>query len=350
MKRITLSLGLIAVMVLGVQLSFNSTSFPGFHGGSQCGICHNEPAIAWNSSLADLDLTLDGNGTEAFWDDNDDHLMYIPLGTTFGFPAGEEQFVRFMVGQNSTHFFMYARIADLTINGSDTRTADADAFAVMFNIDMPEFKLPSAAPAFGPDPTASWSPMSEALGDGGTNDVVMWQPSAAADDTQGTYDPAIDDGDGGFTSQYSVDGNVWDLNYGGTFNENQDWSAEATHGYIGAHYTGDYAIEFSRALVTDDANDAQFKYDGYYEFAIAYWNASSGSQHWVSFEHTIWIHGADGAEPLDTITETVTEDAVTVTADPVTETKTEDAPFNSLLSFFGLITISLAVMVYRKRD
>ncbi|MHA2027760.1 MAG: hypothetical protein ACW99Q_00105, partial [Candidatus Kariarchaeaceae archaeon] len=65
MKRLTLTLGIIAILALGAQISYNVNSFPGFHGGSQCGICHNEPMSTWDDANKDVDIVADGEDTEA---------------------------------------------------------------------------------------------------------------------------------------------------------------------------------------------------------------------------------------------------------------------------------------------
>lgn len=327
-------------------MSFNTTSFPGFHGGSQCGICHNEPAVAWNPAYASESIVVDGNTTEAVWAEADDNNMYIPIASGFGFGGSYTDvngtdievpyFVKFQVSQNSSHIFFNARLEDVDgVQGDDSRYADADAFALIFNINMDEFALPRA-----------WEPMASAVATDGSQDVVFWQPTTAATGVSDALWNATSDE---YDSAIAVPSAVYDGAYGAT-EGSQDWSAGAIHGYIADHYETHYSVEMSRPLVTGDAGDVQFQYDGYYEFALAYWNDTKGAGHWVSFEHTLWVHGADGAMPLDKIT--VTADGVTVTeagAD-VTVTETEESPLSLFASLFGLFTISMAVMVFRRKE
>jgi hypothetical protein len=357
-KRITLSLGIIALMVLGVQMSFNTTSFPGFHSGAQCGICHNEPAVAWNESYASEAITLDGDMTEPFWAEADDNNMYVPLGQAFGFEGnfvddnGTDHevplFVSMRFAQNSSHLFIRARIQDNTQTGSTTyNAAGTDGFAILWNINQAEFKLPDATPNFGPgNDWDNWMSMDGDNLDGGKQDLVYFSPSLS-----GESDASYNVTSGGYDNNTQLTTSVWDKNYGGTASESEDWSAGAFHGKENTRSdNGYYSIELTRPLVTDDENDVQFTYDGYYEFAVAAWNDTKGAAHSASFEHTIWVHGDLGAMPLDTIT--VTAPGTTVTAPGTTDTTTSvstESPWNSLLSIFGLITMSLAVMVYRKR-
>jgi hypothetical protein len=355
-------------MVLGAQISFTTTSFPGFHGGTQCGICHNEPAVAWNPQYADESITLDGEATEVFWTLEDDRVMYIPIVTGFGFAQnyidenGTEievrNYVRLQVAQNATHIFFYVRLYDLMVEGSDTyNAAGADGFALLFNIDQDEFKLPDAQGNFGSgNPWDNWEPMDGDNLEGGRQDLVFWQPQASA---TGISDPLWNATSGEFDDNTPVPGYVWDKNYGGTLVESSDWQAGAIHGNIANHYENDYAIELVRLLVTEDDNDVQFTYDGYYEFAVAYWNASNGAAHWVSFEHTLWVHGAYGFNPEGYVTYTETVNmvweqtetetqirTVTVVDEPESDTSvdTVNVSLNFVNIFTGLICIAFVFL------
>jgi hypothetical protein len=335
-----------------------------------------------------MPITLDGNGDEEFWAFNDDKLMYIPIATSFGVPQvyvdenGTDHeipyFIRLAVAQNATHIFFNIRLVDLRVEGSDTyNAAGADAFALLFNIDQEEFMLPDATPNFGPgNPWDNWMAMDGDNLGGGTQDLVFWQPSAAA---TGISDPLWNATSGEFDGKVPVPCSVWDKNYGWFAVEQQDWQAAAQHGYIGNHYEYDYSIEMMRPLITNDPGDVQFQYDGYFEFAAAYWNASKGAAHWVSFEHTMWVHGAHGASPgseqtvtyIQTETETVADvtytervtyvetrtEEVTVTTEivnsdddtPNTPTDELNVSYDLFASVFGLMSIAFVAIIIRRK-
>ena len=68
MKRITLSIGIIAILVIGAQLTMNVQPYYSEHFGD-CGECHNTPAVAWNASNADAIVVADGEDDESVWVD-----------------------------------------------------------------------------------------------------------------------------------------------------------------------------------------------------------------------------------------------------------------------------------------
>ncbi|MHA2168442.1 MAG: hypothetical protein ACXAB7_00890 [Candidatus Kariarchaeaceae archaeon] len=362
MKRLTLTLGIIAILALGAQLSYNVNSFPGFHGGSQCGICHNEPMTAWDVANANVMIDVDGIDTEAIWGDNDDTNMYIPLGGPFGFKDSYTDvngtnievpyFARLKVSQNSTHIFFYVRLHDNSVEGGDIQAALSDKFAMLFNIDQEEFTLPAAYPW-------GWANMGSTVADQGSQDLVVWSPDAAADGAESgltwntsLYPLDVLDGDApvaGWEDRVSVTSNVWDSAYGGTGTDTNDWTVGAYYGNQGEHYEVDYGIELVRPLETADSKDVQFKYDGLYEFAIARWNNSNSKDHYVSFEHAIWVKGTSGVDPSlipDPVTVEKTVDGTTTTT--ITESKS-DSPFNTLFGLFGMVSVGLAVIFVRRK-
>jgi hypothetical protein len=356
-RRLTLTLGIIAILALGAQLSYNVNSFPGFHGGTQCGICHNEPAVAWDPANADVDIVVDGNDTEALWEYTNDTLMYIPLGSAFGFAEVDENgtevpfFARFKVSQNSTHIFFYVRVHDTSVEGADIQSGLSDKFSILFNIDQDEFMLPAAYPW-------GWANMGSAVADQGSHDVVVWSPDLAATGAESgltwntsLYPLDVLDGDppvAGWEEQVAITGKTWDTAYGGTGTDTNQWTAGAIYGNIEEHYEVDYAIELARPLVTADAKDVQFKYDGLYEFAIAYWDDANSKDHIVSFEHAVWVKGTEGVNP-DLIPDPVTSTVTETETETETETSTEDSPFNMLFGVFGVVSVGLAVVLIRRK-
>ena len=127
----------VLALSLLAQVSMNVDSFPGFHGNGDCAICHNDPGTAYNSSYATSSCDPDGEADEAFWGETYGRRMTIPVGNAYG---GEEQFVKVVFAQNSTHLFMLIGWEDPTIEGTDTeRYADSDGFGIMWNINATNF-------------------------------------------------------------------------------------------------------------------------------------------------------------------------------------------------------------------
>ena len=124
-------------MLVGAQLTTNVE--PYFNSRwNDCGECHNHPAMAYNASNANALITLDGNETEAFWDDVG-NTMYVPA-SPLGGPGDDEHFgfIRTRISQNSTHLFIMVRVPsdDAAVNGSDVRAGvDRDMFAMIWNVD-----------------------------------------------------------------------------------------------------------------------------------------------------------------------------------------------------------------------
>jgi len=327
-KRITLTIGIIALLAIGAQQTMNVKPYYRSSFGD-CGRCHNTPAMAYNASNADALITLDGNETEDFWGDMG-NTMYIPISPLNG-PGDDEHFgfVRARISQNSTHLFAIFRAPsdDARVNGSDSRSGDRDAFALLWNVNQDNFNL------------NMFDGMKSAE-EGKMIDNIMWIPTL---DETGTIDDAAGlDG---------VEGTVYDEAYtdvGRTTDDTNDWNVAAL--FQTSHGHTDYYIEMVRPLVTaDGTDDVQFQYDGYYGFAVAVWNQTSLGDHWVSYEQYVWVSGVDGVNPADIVEVTITEAGDDVTITEAGETVTEDSPFDMLFAFFGLFSVGLTVTLLRRR-
>ena len=329
MRRLILSLGIIAILIVGAQLTMNVQPYFEEHFGD-CGECHNTPAIAWNESNSAATLLVDGIDDDAVWGDMH-NTMYAPASPPHGVEGDEHfQFVRVKISQNDTHLFVIARWADTNglVDGSDSRTGTRDMFSMIWNINQDDFSLDM------------WGGAMRSAESGKKLDQVVWIPTAAETGKNGT------------TGKTGVAGKTYDEAYtsvGKTTDTTNDWTAAAL--MKGSSYSPNtyYYVEMIRPLKTADGDDdVQFKYDGYYGFAMAYWNQTSGASHFVTYEQFVWVHGADGADPTGTVTvkETVTVDGTTTTT--ITDSKSE-APFASLFAVLGLFSIGLAVALIRRR-
>lgn len=311
----------VLLLTMLAQLGMTVDSFPGFHGNGDCSVCHNEPGTAYNSLYDTSTIILDGNNSEAFWQEYDFRRMTIPVGSRYG---GAEQFLTMIFAQNSSHLFVLTRWSDSTINGTDQdRYGDSDGVSIMWNINATtnfnEYYSGMNTPAAG-----------EAV------DVWTWKPTAAEEAnafnstlTGNTYDYLFDDG-GWYTNEATT-----------------DVEAMAMHGYIEPHAESEYQVEFVRKLETNDPNDVQFKFSQYYKFSVAIFNESSGSSHLMGFVHSVWVENED----IPPVEVTVTEDAVTVTeqdTETFTETKT-DTPFFITYVFISLFTTTMILVYFRRR-
>jgi hypothetical protein len=289
--------------------------------------------MAWNASWATETLNLDGVHDDTVWGDHPGHRMMIPVGSRFG---STELFVSVKFAQNNTHLFIHFDWDDGTINGTDDERYDnADGVSIMWNINATKF-----------------------------NKYYSGMKTEAADEwvDAWTWKPTVADEAEAFNSTFA--GATYDnaFNSGGWAGDdtNNDYYAYAGHGYIEDHSENNYFVEAVRPLVTSDPYDIQFTNSGYYEFMIAIFNGTSGSSHYMSFSHYVWIHNpTDTSVATETVTnivtstnqvdETVTETVKVTETDTFTETKTDTIWFGSYtlaaLTAFGIGTF----IIRRKR-
>ncbi|MFQ5832538.1 MAG: ethylbenzene dehydrogenase-related protein [Candidatus Thorarchaeota archaeon] len=265
--------GIVLIAMLVLLSGFAATqihAFPGFGGNADCSLCHNSPAIAYDERYGDMEITLDGKATEPFWQETYGKRMEVPVGGMFG---ANEQMVKMIFAQNTTHLFILVSWEDPDINGTDTpQYQDSDGFAICWNINAANF-------------TAAYFSGMETPNAGEAVDSFTWKPSASE---TGTQVPTANRGNKTVTGSvidYSFDSEGWHTD---TF---QNVQTAAAHGNITDHYEQNYQIEMVRPLVTDDPGDVQFDHDGYYEFAIAIFSGSAGASHSVSFVQSVWING-----------------------------------------------------------
>ncbi|MHA2503067.1 MAG: ethylbenzene dehydrogenase-related protein [Candidatus Kariarchaeaceae archaeon] len=324
----------IVLLIAGIQVSFLVDSFPGFHSQGDCTLCHNNPAFAYNSSMMDEGIVLDGlEGDDLFWED---HLTqyrrtYVPVGGAFG---SAHTFVKTIFGQNSTHIFMLIGWEDATIDGTDTeRYADSDGISIMWNINMDDFDT-----GYG---------MKAAREEGELVDMVTWKPAASEDGQQlyqNDYTPK------------AIEGNIYDAAYdhsGWEDDATNDWMAAAVHGNVSNHNEHNYQIELVRPLVTADSMDVQFDESKYYQFGFAIYNDTSGNDHWISPVHSVFVYNPDDPDMGDiaTVTQQVTETNEVTVTETATETQVETeakSPFLILPFIMALITIPSVVIIRRK--
>ncbi len=329
MRRLILSLGIIAILIVGAQLSLNVKPYFVEHFGD-CGECHNYPIMAWNASNTAATLMVDGVDNDTVWEEMH-NTMYAPASPPGG-PGDDEHFsfIRVKISQNSTHLFVLARWADTNglVNGSDSRTGTRDMFAMIWNINQDDFSLDM------------WGGVMRSAEAGKKLDLMVWIPAASETGKNYTY------------GKLGVAGKTYDeslTSVGKTTDTTNDWTAGALT--KGSSYSSNvyYYLELVRPLVTADGDDdVQFKYDGYHGFAMAYWNQTSGASHFVTYEQYVWIHGTDGVNPDDISTTISTVAGADVTT-TITTTETDESPFNSLFAVFGLFSIGLAVVLIRRR-
>ncbi len=349
MKRITISIVIIAILALGAQHATNVQPYFSENFGD-CGLCHNTPAMAWNASNAYNSIIVDGFDDDSVWGDTG-NTMYAPVSPPNG-PGLNEffPFIKTRISQNTSHLFVVVRwVSDEGfVNGSDSRVGVRDMFAMIWNVNQKDFTLDM------------WQGNMKSADEGTMLDQFVWIPTASETGKNST--------NGG---EVSVFGRTYDEAYtdiGKTTDDTNDWVAGARLGY--GHGSEYYYLEMVRPLVTvDGTDDVQFKYDGYYGFAMAYWNQTMGDNHFVTYEQYVWIHGVDGINPADIneVTVTVISDDVTVTeistemvtasvttteSETITEVSTSDnanLPLNGLFGALGVFCIGLVTTFIRRR-
>ncbi|MHA2253403.1 MAG: hypothetical protein ACXAD7_23805 [Candidatus Kariarchaeaceae archaeon] len=325
MRRKVICIVIVLALIASAQLSLRTTSFYGFGDYQSCNFCHNNVNIAWNASYANTRITLDGLNTEPFWNEDLDipRKSYIYVASAFEPELTSENIVYLQIAQNSTYIFALIRMGDGTINGSNSLTGDTDfdGFAIIWDISMADF---------GPEPLVD-----EVNNVGENVDLWLWTPHTSSSDTQDLTQ----------NTPIPIQSNVWDasITSSGVLNDpSSDLSAEATHGNVSQpYYPKDYQIEFARELYTDDPDDIQFTYSGYYNFALA-WSNNTGD-YMVSYKQTVWIYGAQGDLSPTTVTQTeniTATEEVTVTLESVTTTVTKTVSSELISTYVETDTIT----------
>lgn len=348
-KRVTIAISAMLILAAAVQISFIVDSFPGFHSSSDCALCHNEPATAWNASYVDSSITLDGMATESFWGDSNTHnTMEYPMATTFG---STHIYLQVKFSQNATHLFVRMQWEDPLVNGTDTLFGEkADGVAILWNMQPGVYEMKDGW--FGGMKTDH---ANESV------DLWMWRPAASDQGAETTVNTTA-------TEHATITGGIKDTMFSNTGIDNsndtsQDVSYGSSWGYMDSHATSDYGVEFARPLVTNDAGDVQFDKIGYYDFAIALWNGTSGGNHIMSFEHHVWVYGECSSNcdipqyiTAGTIVGTATHYVpTTATVDnsknvTITETSTKSSsPVNFVVVLTTMMSFAVIVQLVKRR-
>jgi hypothetical protein len=304
----------ITLLAMLAQMGMTANSFPGFHGNGDCALCHNEPVSAYHENYSSSAITLDGLKTEAFWDETYGRRAMVPVASTFG---GVHEFITVIFAQNSSHLFVSFSWADPTSTGNSLeRNGAADGVALIWNVNGDNFN------------DAYFSGMKHNGGDGSLADSWVWKAGStmAMNSTSAgkIYDNAFDD-------RGWVDDDA-----------TQDVKAFAKYGYIESHAEQNYFVEMVRPLETSDSYDIQFDETGYYTFAIAVFNDTSGIGHYMGFTHEVYVYNGEPVTETTVVTET---ESVTNTVN-ITETKS-DTPVQ--LGAFMISIFAISVIVIRKR-
>jgi hypothetical protein len=326
MKRKLITGLVVALLVFGVQISFVANSFPGFHSNGDCNTCHNYPATAYNSSLANDNVKIDGIPDDSMWANTYGRRAMIPVASTFG---SAHVFITMYFGQNATHFFMMASWEDSGINGADEPYSDTDGIAVMFNINTTDFDTGYGMDR-APDNTAV--------------DLVRWTPHASATGT-GVIDNAPHT-----VSSYATDEYIYDN--GRHDDASNEWTVGAVYGNVTEHEESNYNVEFARPLTTNDPNDVQFDVSKYYEFGIVIFNNTSGSKHWISPAYDVFVYSANGdnsniATVTGYLTDHITETETVINTEVNTTTVTQ-APISYVVVLFSLFVVPAIISRKRK--
>ncbi len=278
-KRQIVSFSILVLMVQ-VAIWMPARSFPGFSGGQDSDMCHNEPANAYYNNTYASALTLDGNTTESYWGSSATRgrRQEIPVANAsvvVGSTERIEQFVKVVFAQNATHLLMLIAWGDDTINGTTNPYGNiaSDGFAICWNINSSDFNR--FYTGYMQSPAAN-----EFV------DTFVWQPSVNLTSVGGI----------GGTVQ-TVGSHSVDYSYnsaGLALDSSQDYTTGVVHGNTSR--ANEYRMELVRPLVTSDPSDVQFKTDGYYDFTIAVFNQTFGVAHLVSYGHKVWIKAPVSAE------------------------------------------------------
>ncbi len=270
---LVIALFFLPVICTGVSV----TGFYGFGGGANgqpCNTCHNEPGAShFNGTYPSGILLLDGIDKEAFWTSTYGRRMEIPVGNKFG---ATEQFIKMVFAQNTTHLFILMDWEDATINGTDSATGvPSDGFSICFGVNTVDFRADYFSGMASPKP-------------GEYVDTIIWKPIANETGLQ-TLGP---------NQNKTVDGTLYDkyLSNAGWGNDaTNEWAIAIRHGNFSTRAPGNYHIELVRPLVTAETNyDVQFSHSAQYQFAIAILNASSGINHYMSYEHALYVYNPSG--------------------------------------------------------
>ncbi|MFW9916617.1 MAG: hypothetical protein ACFFGZ_13500 [Candidatus Thorarchaeota archaeon] len=209
-------------------------------------------------------------------------------------------YVQLQFLKNSSHIIVRARITDSTLNA----TGNPDMFSIIWNIDADGVT------------TDFINNNGQMISSTGKLDMWLWDAATVAPNSTGTAtDMYIDE-------THYHDDDSQDVTSGALYGKN----FENPKGI--KHYG--YWIYFARELTTDDPDDVQFKEGSMVEYAIAYWNASRGNDHYSSWDWNLVIG--------DSLGDSDYEHVVTVTK---TESSTSLGFIGVIVSFSFITAVSL---------
>lgn len=312
------AVGLGLILTLLVMSMYNAESFPGFHGGGSCDLCHNDPQFV---------LPVDEGVDPDQWPDAEwleEHTQYstnyIPLGGNYG---ANHVFMKVQTLKNSTHVFIITQMEDVTLN----TTGSTDKLAIIFNIDVTNFSV-------GDFMDGSSLSSGEMAFSNGMADMWFWDAGVLGPNgsDSGIGDYYID------TNHYNED-------------TDQDLTIGAQYGDLGAHSDNGYFVTFIRELTTDDANDVQFKEGEMIEFAVAYWNGSGYASHISSFDKSLVVGDELGVTEVVTETETEAITETTTEKETVTTTSVQSSTsaFTLVIAISALLIAIPVVARYRRK-
>jgi hypothetical protein len=325
-KNLNVMLGLVLVFALVAQIGMTVDSFPGFHSGSDCSYCHNEPATAvYENTTANPTITLDGEADEEYWDHTYGRRMYVQavFRDQVTRVSSEIIFVQITFAQNTTHLFV---LAEWDTQGTSNAGAAFDGISILWNINATE-----------ENPNYPEGMMTK---DGYADVWMLKATEAGANNT--IVESAMED---------------WSMDDEGILkSETDDVKAVLRHHVelVRDSPATFYIAEFARKLTTAESTDVQFNMNKYYTYDIAIFNESSGVKHLTAFTHEVYVQGNsvdptpdaryEGTEIITYHQEVRNEVDVTNT---ITETKSE-TPMK--IGFFVVSLIStVAIMVLTKR-
>jgi hypothetical protein len=324
-RKLNTLVGLVLVFALVAQIGMTVDSFPGFHSGSDCSYCHNEPASSVNADMNTAKLTLDGDAKEEFWDHTYGRRAYVPVvfRDQVTRDTSEIMFVQTTFAQNTTHLFML-----LEWDTQGTSNAD-DGVAVLWNINATE-----------PNPNYDTGMKTQ---DGKADLWVLEATTASA----GTNNSIV-----------ASEMNDWSMDDEGII---KSGDTDDVHAVLKHHVelvrgspSTFYTAEFARKLTTaETTKDVQFDGNDFHTYSIAVFNESSGVEHLTSYTHEVYVQGnsaaADARYAFKTETETVDKTNEVNVTDTINETK-EGTPIQIGFFVVSLISTVAIVAIVRRRN
>ena len=314
-RKINTLIGLVVVFALIAQIGMTVNSNPGYHSGAQCGECHNEPATAIFDGYATSTLTLDGNGTEAYWEDYTGRRNMLPVAGNFG---ADRMMFEIIFAQNSTHLFMYMEI-DTHLGYALNNGTAWDGVSIMWGIDSDELNFNMEDGMVLED---------------GSADLWYWKPATTDD---GKFNQTLD----GSIKDWAIDDGGWDKSEDDTdVMQAAGYRYQMAHGHMASWYT----IELVRPLTTaETTHDVQFVENKFYDYSVAVWmEAENGKDHLMGFSHQVYVEG--GVDPALTTVEVTANETVTLT-----ETKSE-TPLAIGFFFVSLLSTVAIMAITKKRN